>query len=55
MKIDTRTRYIDSKTGRVLGIHTGNTEDFIMDGGEKIIGVKPYTPPAEDDLLEISD
>ena len=55
MKIDTRIKYIESSTGRTLGIHTGDDTDFVMDDDKKITGVKPYTPPKEEDLLEIPD
>jgi len=55
MKIDTRIKYTDSRTGQVLGIHTGDDNDFVIDRGQKIVGVKPYTKPQEEDLLEIPD
>ncbi len=55
MEIDTRIKYLDSRTGRILGIHTGNEKDFVMDDGDKITGVSPCTPPTEGDLLEIPD
>ena len=53
MKIDIRTRYIDSRTGGILGIYTGNPDDFTVDsGGDKIPGVAKYTPPSPEDLVD---